>query len=146
MNLTASLKSAVLAILMSMTVLLAQAAEPSHYTDIDTAELVTLVNKGVKVVDIRRTDEWRQTGVIPGSKLLTAFDARGQLNASFPSEFESLVGKNEQVVIICRSGNRSTVLSRALAERVGYTNVYNVAGGIVRWMDMGNQTVPCPTC
>jgi len=146
MRITVVLCAIVLAAVVSVALSLAQAAETSRYTDIDTAALVALVDKGVKVVDIRRPDEWRETGVIPGSKLLTAFDARGQFNADFPSEFEAFVDRDEEVIIICRSGNRSTALSRALAESAGYTRVYNVSGGIVSWLDRGNQTVPCPAC
>ncbi len=146
MCLTAPLRAIFLAVAMSVAFSFAQAAETSHYTDIDTAALAVLMDKGVKVVDIRRPDEWRETGVIPGSKLLTAFDARGQFNTDFPSEFESFVGRGEEVVIICRSGNRSTALSRTLAERAGYTRVYNVSGGIVSWIDVGNQIAPCPAC
>lgn len=135
-----------LATLMSVSLSLAQAAEAPRYTDIDTAALAVLVEKGVKVVDIRRPDEWSETGVIPGSKLLTAFDARGQFITDFPLEFESFVDRDEEVIIICRSGNRSAALSRTLAERAGYTRVYNVSGGIVSWIDVGNRTAPCPAC
>lgn len=146
MRITAALRAVVLAIFACVAFSVAYAADTSRYTDIDTATLAALVDKGVKVVDIRRPDEWRETGVIPGSKLLTAFDARGQLNTDFPSEFEAFVDREEEVVIICRSGNRSAALSRTLAERVGYTRVYNVSGGIVSWIDMGNRTAPCPAC
>ena len=46
----------------------AQAAEPVVHTDIDTAELAVLLESGTKVVDIRRADEWRETGVIPAQQ------------------------------------------------------------------------------
>jgi len=142
----APLRAIFLFALISVTFSFAQAGETSRYTDLDPAALANLLDKGVKVVDIRRPEEWRETGVIPGSKLLTAFDSRGQFNAEFPSEFEALVGRDEEVIIICRSGNRSAALSRTLAERAGYTRVYNASGGIVSWIDRGNQTAPCPTC
>ncbi len=146
MVLIAPLRSIFLIGLISLAFSFAQAAETSRYIDIDPAALANLMDKGVKVVDIRRPDEWRETGVIPGSKLLTAFDSSGQLNAEFPSEFKALVDRDEEVIIICRSGNRSAALSRALAESVGYTRVYNASGGIVSWIDMGNKTAPCPSC
>lgn len=141
-----SIRAILVAILASIALSVGQASDTPKHTDIDSTALGALVDKGVKLVDIRRPDEWRETGVIPGSVLLTAFDARGQFNADFPSEFEALVDREEEVAIICRSGNRSTALSRTLAERVGYTRVYNVSGGIVDWMDLGKPTAPCPTC
>ena len=60
------------------------AGEPG-YTDVDNAALKALVDDGVKIVDVRRPDEWRRTGVIPGSALLTAFDAGGRFNPDFPT-------------------------------------------------------------
>jgi rhodanese-related sulfurtransferase len=42
------------------------------------------------------------------------------------------IDKNKQVVIHCRSGARSGAICQAL-EKVGYTNVYNLKGGILAW-------------
>jgi rhodanese-related sulfurtransferase len=123
----------------------ASAGEPG-YTNVDNAALEALIDDGVKIVDVRRPDEWRTTGVIPGSVLLTAFDASGRFNPDFPTAFEALVNRNEDVILICRSGNRSTVLARALSEQAGYSRVYNVAGGIAGWMEGGNPTVRCSQC
>ena len=123
----------------------ASAAEPG-YTDIDNAALKALVDGGVKIVDVRRPEEWRSTGVIPGSTLLTAFDAGGRFNPDFPAAFEALVKPDERVILICRSGNRSTVLARALSTQAGHTRVYNVADGIVGWIEGGNPTVRCTQC
>lgn len=121
------------------------AGEPG-YTNIDDAALKALIDDGVKIIDVRRPDEWRSTGVIPGSTLLTAFDARGRFNPDFPAAFEALVKKDEGVILICRTGNRSTVLARALSRQAGYTHIYNVADGITGWMEGGNPTVSCPSC
>lgn len=142
----ASLKTMLAVSITVFALSVAEAAEPAGYTDIEAAELSVLMDRGVKLVDIRRADEWRETGVIPGSKLITAFDARGQFNPEFPSQFGSFVGGDEEVVVICRSGNRSEALSRILSERAGYTQVYNASGGILSWIDGGNRTEPCPVC
>jgi rhodanese-related sulfurtransferase len=42
------------------------------------------------------------------------------------------VSKTKQVIIHCRSGARSGAICQAL-EAAGYTNVYNLKGGIVAW-------------
>jgi hypothetical protein len=39
--------------------------------NIDNAELLRLQEKGVPVVDIRTPEEWRDTGVIKGARLMT---------------------------------------------------------------------------
>jgi rhodanese-related sulfurtransferase len=42
------------------------------------------------------------------------------------------ISKDKQVIIHCRSGARSGAICQAL-EKVGYTNVYNLKGGIIAW-------------
>jgi len=56
-------------------------------------------------------------------------------------ENESAVGKNDPVILICRTGSRTDVLSRALVEELGYTQVYNVKNGITRWVSEGLPVV-----
>lgn len=42
------------------------------------------------------------------------------------------ISKDRQVIIHCRSGARSGAICQAL-ESSGYTNVYNLKGGIIAW-------------
>jgi rhodanese-related sulfurtransferase len=111
-------------------------AEPP-YTNVDNAELKALVAKGVPLYDIRRPEEWRQTRVEEGSRTLTYVDAAGRPNPGFLSRFTAEVGKNDPVVLICRTGSRTDALARELAE-MGYTQIYNVRHGITRWIGEGN--------
>jgi rhodanese-related sulfurtransferase len=98
----------------------------AKYTNLDNAELKSLLKKGVKIVDIRRSDEWQTTGIIKGSKQITAFDRNDNFNRSFPTEFEKYVGKNEDVILICYSGYRTSKLSYMLTEQAGFSKIYNV--------------------
>ena len=111
-------------------------AEPP-YTNVDNAELKALQAQGVPVYDIRRPDEWRQTGVVAGSRTLTFVDAAGRPNPEFVPRFAAEVGKNDPVILICRTGNRTDVLARLLVEDLGYTKVYNVRRGITGWIGEG---------
>jgi rhodanese-related sulfurtransferase len=111
------------------------------YNNVDNTELKTLLAQGVPVYDIRRPEEWRQTGVIEGSRKLTFVDASGRPNPSFLADFSARVGKNDPVALICRTGNRTDVLARELMEKHGYTKVYNVKHGITGWIGEGNPVV-----
>jgi rhodanese-related sulfurtransferase len=113
-------------------------AEPP-YTNVDSGQLKTLLAEGVPLYDIRRPEEWRETGVVEGSRKLTFVDASGQLNPEFLSRFTAEVDKNSPVVLICRSGNRTDTLARHLMEKLGYTRVYNVRHGIANWLSEGNS-------
>lgn len=118
------------------------------YASIDNEKLKELIARGVPVVDIRRADEWKDTGVIEGAKLITAFGARGNFEKTFIPAFKEVAGLEDEVILICRTGNRTSVLSQALADQVGYKKVYNVTDGITKWLKDGNGVVKadCPTC
>ncbi len=117
------------------------AIEKPKYSNIDNAQLKKLLAEGVPIYDIRRPDEWKETGVVEGSRKLTLFDARGGQNPKFFETFTSEIKPEDPVVIICRTGNRSSVLSRFLSGKMGYAKVYNVKHGIVKWMADGNPVV-----
>jgi len=112
-----------------------------NYANIDNEKLKELLARGVPIVDIRRDDEWRQTGVIKGSKLITAFNGRGQFEQPFIPAFKKTADLEDEVILICRTGSRSSVLSQALADQVGYKKVYNVTDGITKWIKDGNAVV-----
>jgi len=111
------------------------------YTQVDNAQLKSLIAQGVPLYDIRRPEEWRQTRVVESSRTLTFVDASGRPNPEFLPRFKAEVGKDDPVVLICRTGNRTDILARQLAD-LGYTKIYNVRDGIARWIGEGNPVVP----
>ena len=115
------------------------------YSDIGNGELKDMLAAGATVIDIRRPDEWKETGVIPGTHLVTFFDANGNVNPEFGTELQKLVsGPDQEVVFICRTGRRSQVLSEYLSGQAGFTNVINVEKGIMDWIGKG-ETVAAAT-
>ncbi len=120
-----------------LAVALGGCSEPP-YNNVDNAQLKTLLAQGVPLYDIRRPDEWRQTGVVAGSRKLTFVDASGRLNPEFLPTFTQEVRPEQPVIVICRTGNRTDALARELVEKLGYKQVYNVRSGISRWIGEGN--------
>lgn len=111
--------------------------------NIDNAELARLVASGVAVIDIRTAPEWKETGVVPGSHLITLFDEKGRADAPSWLEKVKSVAKPEQpVVLICRSGNRTKPATQLLSQQAGYKTVYNVTKGIQAWSKEGRQMAP----
>lgn len=111
------------------------------YTNVGNVELQDLLDRGVRIVDLRREDEWAETGVIEGSTLITAFDARRRFQPTFLDAFEKLVRPQDEVILICRTGVRTSALSRHLGDKMGYTKVYNVKDGITKWIKDGGSVV-----
>lgn len=65
-------------LLLACCCLLAAFTARAEVVDIDSAELAKLAAAGVPVIDIRTSPEWVETGIVPGSHLLTFFDERGR--------------------------------------------------------------------
>lgn len=52
------------------------------------------------------------------------------------------ISKDKPVVIHCRSGARSGRICDYLEEEYGYTNLYNLKGGILAWADEIDPNMP----
>ena len=115
---------------------LSACAEPP-YSNLNNEQLKTMLQQGTPIYDIRRPEEWQQTGVVADSQLLTFVDNGGRMLPDFMHRFTSAVGKDDPVILICRTVSRTSTLARHLVEHMGYTQVYNVRDGITRWIGDG---------
>ena len=109
-------------------------ASTSLYSNINNAELAKLLEDKVTLVDIRRPEEWKQTGVVAGSNMITLFDSRGRVNPDFVSELQKVSSPDKPVILICRTGNRTRAASTMLVKQLEYQKVYNVTRGIKGWI------------
>ena len=106
------------------------------YTNINNSELEQMMADDIVIIDVRLNEEWVESGVIKGSKLITYFDRE---NRPMLKEFLLLANKtlannkSKPVVLVCRSGVRSIVASEAL-DKAGYRQVYNLKDGILGWL------------
>ena len=99
--------------------------------------------KGAIIIDIRRAEEWRETGILDGAHTITAFTNDGKLHPEFQSKFFALVPlPDTPVYLYCRTGNRTTSLGNALVDQVGFSNVTHLSTGIVGWKKAGKPVVP----
>lgn len=112
---------------------LSACSEPP-YTNVDNERLQLMLEQDTPIYDVRRPEEWHQTGVVEGSELLTFVDANGRVKPDFLSRFTAAIGKHDPVILICRTGSRTATLARYLVEDLGYTQVFNVRNGITRWI------------
>lgn len=109
--------------------LLITACEPSEPRSIGTYMSADMLNQRVAVmVDVRERDEWNH-GHIEGAIHIPL----GQIKARL-SELE--VYRGTALIVQCRSGRRSKEGYRIL-ESAGFTNLYNLDGGINAWIESG---------
>ena len=103
------------------------------------------------LIDIRRPDEWRKTGV--AKEALRINMAHPQGAPGFVQQVAAEVGgdRNAPIGLICRTGNRTTHMQQALRE-AGFTQVYNIKEGMAGsaagpgWIARGLPVEACPTC
>lgn len=117
----------------------------AEVVDISNAELARLAVAGVPIVDIRTEGEWKETGVVPGSRLITLFDERGRPDPAWLEKVRAVAKPDQPVVVICRSGNRTRAASDLLSRQGGYAKVYNVKDGIRAWAKEGRAMEPAST-
>jgi rhodanese-related sulfurtransferase len=123
------LKTALITFLLILSRIASAEVHPTN-----NHELQQLLAQGIPIIDIRRPEEWRQTGVVENSHLLTFFDQRGHYNLEkWLAELNKIAAKDQPFILICRTGNRTGILSRALSQQLGYSRVYNVTDGITAW-------------
>ena len=109
--------------------------------NISNSQLQNLLDKNVTLVDIRRPEEWVETGVIPGSKKLTFFTKTGAINPKLVPELKKIAPTDKPVALICRTGNRTRIAAQMIKTQLDYKTVYNVEHGITKWIADGRKTV-----
>jgi rhodanese-related sulfurtransferase len=128
-------------IILIINVLVASLAF-SDVIEIGNTELKSLLQKKIPLIDIRRKDEWKSTGIVENSILMTFFDKNGKANTNeWLKELNKIANKNDPVILICRTGRRTGIISKFLSEKVGYRLIYDVTDGITDWIKKGNTVV-----
>ena len=97
---------------------------------------------GAIIIDIRRKDEWIDTGVIEGAETITAFRRSGNIHLDFQEKFLGVVpSKKTPIMLYCHIGGRTASLGKALINQLGYTNVSHLTDGITGWLADGHEIV-----
>jgi len=89
------------------------------------------INNAV-LVDVRTNDEYN-SGYIENSLNID------YLSNDFSENVEKL-DKNIPIVLYCRSGKRSTLSANKLS-KLGFKEIYNLQGGILDWIEIGNSVI-----
>ena len=117
-------------------------AIPPKLGDATAADLQAAKKNGVVVIDIRRAEEWAETGIIEGAHTITAFTQSGQLHPEFQAKFSAIVPTlDTSVMLYCRTGNRTGIIGKALVSQLGYSDVTHLSDGIVGWAASGSPVV-----
>ena len=96
--------------------------------NISVDELKSRLDRGEKInlIDVREPAEYAEFNI--GGKLIPL----GQIQAMQIDEIEDL--KDEEVILHCRSGNRS-MIGCLFLETLGFQNTKNLTGGVKEWQE-----------
>jgi rhodanese-related sulfurtransferase len=101
--------------------------------EISVSQAATMRDQGAFILDVRQPEEWDAVH-IQNATLIPL----GEL----PSRL-SEVPRDRDVVVVCRSGNRSQS-GRDILLQAGFTQVTSMAGGMNDWAASGYATVSGP--
>ena len=87
--------------------------------------------KDFQLIDVREADEHEFCNI--GGKLIPMGEIEENLEK---------IDKEKQVVIYCRSGSRSANVIHNLQQQYGFTNLYNLTGGILAWSREIDPNIP----
>jgi monothiol glutaredoxin len=105
--------------------------EPPHVKAISPTELKAMLDAGkIELFDVRPDDERARASIAQAKKL----DAAGQSHLS-------RLKKDAAIALHCHHGGRSRSAAEHLL-REGFTNVFNLEGGIEAWSRDVDPTVP----
>lgn len=94
--------------------------------EITATELKKLIDekKDFQLIDVREEYEFDEVNIkgelIPMGEVMDNIDK---------------IAKDKQVVVHCRSGKRSATVIGALENQHGFTNLYNLKGGILAYIE-----------
>lgn len=93
--------------------------------EVDNAAALQLINhKNALILDVREENEFN-TGHIRGAKLIPLIKLKERIG-----ELERY--REQPIVVVCRSGNRSATASALLGNR-GFGQAYSLTGGMMAW-------------
>jgi rhodanese-related sulfurtransferase len=123
--------SAILLVLVTFFVIVnlsspgTQAASPLPQ-EISVQEAYNYREDGAWILDVRTQEEW-DAGHIPGSTLIPLDELPNRL---------SEVPEGVDIVVVCRSGNRSAE-GRDILLQAGFPSVTSMGGGVSEWSATG---------
>ncbi len=106
-------------------------SEKARYIDVGVQQGKEMIDSGdVFILDVRTQEEY-DAGHIRNSTLIPVQELDSRLKE---------LPRNKKILVYCRTGQRSVAASEKL-ENSGFTQIYNMKGGITEWKNAGYEVV-----
>ncbi len=104
---------------------------PPKYKTIDGYQLkLAMTDNDFIILDIRNSDSINNSGKIPGSKILTAFDKNGNFYPDFINKYKEIIKPNNKVIFVSERGIISSILANGFVEQLNQNNIFHLKDGI----------------
>ena len=100
----------------------------SRVREVDVEQTLERIGQGARLIDVREDNEW-QRGHADGAEHMGRGIIERDIEAAVPEH-------SAELILYCGGGYRSALACDNL-QRMGYTNVYSLAGGWKAWNDAG---------
>jgi rhodanese-related sulfurtransferase len=106
-----------------------RAVEEKPLKEVTAKELYDLQVTGepIQIIDVREPHEYDIVNI--GGELIPLANVAEQADQ---------ISRDKKVIVHCKVGGRSAKAIKELEEKYGYTNLYNLKGGILAWIDQVN--------
>jgi len=89
-----------------------------------------ILNSDLPIVDVRTVGEWKNEGILKNAIPIEFYNEKGKYNINaFLTDLNAKVDTTKPFAIICRKGNRTSVIAPWLSQKHNY-NVTNILGGM----------------
>ena len=99
--------------------------------EVTVEETLERMKDGAVLIDVREDNEWNNEHALDARHL-----GRGVIERDIVSEFPD---KNTELILYCGGGYRSALAADNL-QKMGYTNVFSMAGGWRAWIEANAPT------
>ena len=99
----------------------------SRIREVTVAETLDRRKNGAKLIDVREDNEWLNSHALDAQHLGRGIIER-DIVATFPD-------KSTELILYCGGGYRSALAADNL-QKMGYTNVFSMAGGWRAWQEV----------
>jgi rhodanese-related sulfurtransferase len=104
----------------------------SRIREVSVDETLERMKCGATLVDVREDNEW-ETDHADGARHM----GRGIIERDIVNDIPD---KSAELILYCGGGYRSA-LAADMLQKMGYTNVFSMAGGWKAWKDAGAPTI-----
>ena len=107
---------------------------------LEPREAEQAVAEGALLVDIRSSDQQRESGVIPGALRIPRNVLEWRVDPESGHQHPEITGHENRLILICAQGQQSSLASATLHE-LGFTQTTDVIGGFEGWIAAGCPVV-----